>query len=81
MEQKNVVIVLVVGVVVLLAGYYLWTQNTPRVAAPAPSEATANGEVINSEGSVPETADLEAELNATGADTDADMREFEATFE
>lgn len=80
--NKTVVGVIVLILVAVIGGYYLWTRDRAEtLPAAADTEAAANGTVIDPAGSVPETADLEAELNATGADTDTEMHSLEAEFE
>lgn len=81
--NKTTLGVLVLIVLALGGGYYLWSMNadTDTQQTAIDTEAGASGRVIDSSESVPETADLEAELNDTGADTDADMQQLEAEFE
>lgn len=80
--NKNAIVVLVFILAVLAGGYYLLMRNAePEPAADMTPETGVSGQVIAPDGSVEETADLEADLNASGADTDEDMRRLEAEFE
>ncbi len=80
--NKTTLGVLLLIVLAIGGGYYLWSKDArDEKMMDADTEAAASGPVIDSSGSVEETRDLEAELNATGADTDEDMRRMEAEFE
>lgn len=81
MINKTSAGVLVLILIVLAGGYYFWTRPVAEDSMNTDSETGVSGRVIESEGQVDETADLEAELNASDADTEADMAQLEAELE